>query len=366
MQPTENLSWKRSYLLMKVTDCKLQFTVIVALTLAGHEATVLSAEKPKAGESPVDHLPAHITRITHFGERADFSHDGRKILFIEKTYGDAFEVDLQTKIIRPVTHHFYHGGFTRALYLASGDILLSGSRTFDAVRPHVNRTEQAELWLVDKSLRQPPVRLGEKCSEGPAVSRKHLRIAWTIVASQYPDKLQKGQSQMWMAEVAYENGSAKLVNKKLVLDSLTLPFRTTLETQNFRPPDDKELTFSAYGYQNTDVMGIELDSGKLTNYSNAPGQYDEPEGIFPDGKYTLVESDRQNRRGSGFVDIWKLRLDGSGEMARLTHFSDYPGYKSSNPVVSDDGRYMAFQMAKSKEPAGVGHGIFLYDFAKAK
>jgi hypothetical protein len=26
---------------------------------------------------------------------------------------------------------------------------------------------------------------------------------------------------------------------------------------------------------------------------------------------------------------------------------------------------MAFQMAKSRDPAGVGYGIFLYDFAKA-
>jgi hypothetical protein len=34
-------------------------------------------------------------------------------------------------------------------------------------------------------------------------------------------------------------------------------------------------------------------------------------------------------------------------------------------VVSDDGRYMAFQMAKVRDPAGVGRGIFLYDFAKA-
>jgi hypothetical protein len=27
---------------------------------------------------------------------------------------------------------------------------------------------------------------------------------------------------------------------------------------------------------------------------------------------------------------------------------------------------MAFQMAKSREAAGVGHGIFVYDFEKAK
>ena len=41
--------------------------------------------------------------------------------------------------------------------------------------------------------------------------------------------------------------------------------------------------------------------------------------------------------------------------------SDYPGYKATNPVVSDDGRYMAFQYAKRGDWAGVGRGILLFD-----
>jgi Tol biopolymer transport system component len=88
--------------------------------------------------------------------------------------------------------------------------------------------------------------------------------------------------------------------------------------------------------------------------------------VFPDGKFTLVECDRQNKLGSRHVDLWKLRLDGGGYVERLTFFSDYPGYKSSNPVVSDDGRFMAFQMAKSSDQAGVGYGIFVMDLKKAK
>src|SRR6185369_10987942 len=102
-------------------------------------------------------------------------------------------------------------------------------------------------------------------------------------------------------------------------------------------PDEKELTFSAYGHQGTDVCGIDLATKKVVNYSNAPDQYDEPEGIFPDGLHELVESDKQNRQGSGHVDLWKLALDGTGSMERLTYFSDVPGYKASNPVVNDDG-----------------------------
>jgi len=39
------------------------------------------AAEPNAGGSPADHLPAHILQATWFGERADRSHDGRKIPF---------------------------------------------------------------------------------------------------------------------------------------------------------------------------------------------------------------------------------------------------------------------------------------------
>jgi hypothetical protein len=169
---------------------------------------------------------------------------------------------------------------------------------------------------------------------------------------------------MYEADVAYDKGVPRLANRRLIIDSRDLPFRCTMETQNFRPPHEKELTFSAYGYQGTEVCGIDLATRKVTNYSNAPGQYDEPEGIFPDGRHTCVECDRDNgagKKGSQYIDIWKLALDGSGKMERLTYFNRYPGYKASNPVVSDDGKLMAFQMAKVGDPAGVGRGIFLYE-----
>jgi len=115
-------------------------------------------------------------------------------------------------------------------------------------------------------------------------------------------------------------------------------------------------------------MGIDLQTGKVSNFSQAPGTYNEPEGIFPDGLFTTVEGDRQceslgGRRGPGNIDIWKLKLDGAGrDFVRLTHFNDYEGGKASNPVISTDGRFMAFQAARTTDPAGVGYGILLYWF----
>ncbi len=315
-----------------------------------HDAHMATGDK--TGRSPLDELPPYIRQVTHFGQRADWSHDGKRILFLERTFGDVFEVAVDTGAIHPMTHHYHHEGYTRALYLANGDILLSGAREFDAKNPWASRSEKnAELWVLKKDLSGPPVPLGEKCMEGPAVSRKNMRIAWTQ------------KKQFYLADVVYVDGVAQLANKKQI-KRLT-PFKTGYESQNLRPPDEKELIFSAYGYQGTEVAGVDLETGKVVNYSNAPGQYDEPEGIFPDGKHTLVEGNRHlpkaERRGSGRIDIYKLALDGSGKLERITHFASYPDYKSSNPVVSDDGKYMAFQCARRGAKAGVGIGILVFD-----
>ena len=336
---------------------------VLAACLALAAVSGLGAAEPKPGESPVDHLPPHISRVTWFGERADWSHDGKRILFLSKTFGDAMELDLETKVIRNRTAHYAHCGYTRALYLSNGDILLSGPQQFDPRKPGEARV-QCWLYVLDRSGTKAAVPLSTKCSEGPAVSRKRLHIAWTHVSAQYPDEMPPGSSRMQEAGIEYRDGQPALVNQQLIVDSRDLPFRCTLETQNFRPPAERELTFSAYGHQGTDVCGIDLVTKKVTNYSDSPGQYDEPEGIYPDGQYTLVQCDKQNLKGAGHIDIWKLKLDGSGAYQRLTYFSDYPGYKASNPVVSDDGRFIAFQLATSREAAGVGHGIFVLDIGK--
>ena len=331
-------------------------TLLVALNMI--------AAEPTEGANPAEHLPSYITRLTWFGERADWSHDGNRILFLSKTFGDAMEIDLETKIIRNLTAHYPHHGYTRALYLANGDILLSGPESFDPQKTAEARV-QCWLYVLDKSLSKPAVPLNTKCSEGPAVSRRRMHVAWTHVSRQYPDQMPAGSSRMYEADIDYEEGRARLKNQTLIIESGDLPFACTLETQNFRPPNEQELLFSAYGFQGTDVCGINLTTKQVVNYSDARRQYDEPEGVYPDGQFILVECDKHNPRGAGYVDLWKLKLDGSGYEARLTYFSDYPNFKASNPVVSDAGTHIAFQLAKSNESAGVGHGIFLYDLGNS-
>jgi len=285
---------------------------------------------------------------------------------MERAYGDVFEIELGTGVIRPMTHHFKHNGYTRALYLSNGDILLSGSRTFDPEHHADARGKTAELWYLSRALDGPPVPLGERCSEGPAVSRTSMRIAWAVDHDNYPDRIPEGVSQIWVADVDASGEQPRLAHQRLVLDDRDLDFEVDLETQNFVPPDERRLTFSAYGYQGTEVMTLDLKTGEVVNQSLSPDRYDEPEGIYPDGAHTLVECDRHSGLGSGHVDLWKLALDGSGRYERITWFSEAGRFKASNPVVSDDGRYVAFQVPRVGLAAGVGEGLYILDLETAE
>src|SRR4051812_49122994 len=99
----------------RVMKTRMVGTLTIFLTLS-----TFARAQPAA--SPDRDLPPHITRLTLFGERADFSHDGKRVLFLEKTFGDVYEVDVSTKAPRLLTGFYPHHGYTRALYLANGDI----------------------------------------------------------------------------------------------------------------------------------------------------------------------------------------------------------------------------------------------------
>lgn len=60
------------------------FIRIFNLLLAGFVVLAVCRAQNLPG-NPEDNLPSYIRRITNFGERADFSHDGSRVLFVEKT-----------------------------------------------------------------------------------------------------------------------------------------------------------------------------------------------------------------------------------------------------------------------------------------
>jgi len=314
--------------------------------------------------SPLEALPPHIEQISWFGERADFSPDNRRIAFMAKSFGDAFEIDLATRRTCCLTCSIPGAAFLRVQYLVNGDYLINGPEKFQDIR--VSRRQDSELWILRRDGKLPLIQLNQRLSEGTAVSKRALRIAWSNTEGQYPAEVPKGHSRLYVADLEYAGGAPRLANKKQVLESTTPECR--MEAQDFYDNDTK-LIYTCYKPgDKAEVMGVDLKTGKTTNFSLSPQTYNEPEGIFPGGQHTLVEADRQgNGAGSRHVDIWKLKLDGAGkDFQRLTHFTDYEGFKSSNPVISTDGKMMAFQAAMTKDEAGVGYGILLYYFDKVR
>ena len=323
--------------------------------------------------SPIDNLPPYIKLVSGFGERPDWSHDGRFILFLDKPMGEVYELELATGIIRPKTRHFNHYGFTRAMYLSNSDILLSGPNApFDLTDKQEREKARDLTWLyiMDKSGETPPVPLNTLCAEGPAVSRNKLRIAWTHRDRQLPE-LGKNRAKLLMAEITYQNGIPKLANERVIFDSKQLPFslgHASLETQNLVPPEDVKVTFAVYTINNgnnTDVYVVNSETGEYRTITNSACCYDEPEGIFPDGLHTLVEHGPSDKNAWPLLDLYKLKLDGSGEMQRLTHFTDFKGYKANQGVISNDGKYLSFQIGKDNTEPGVGFGFLIMDLEAA-
>ena len=223
---------------------------------------------------------------------------------------------------------------------------------------------QAELWFLHRDGVTPAQPLDEPCFEGPAVSRRDLQIAWT--RSDYPEELVFARSEIWTGRIVLEDGRARLVEKAKRLDRSAFHQLAFLETQDFRPPEERELLFTAYAYKGGEVMGLDLESGEWTNYSQSWG-YDEAEGVFPDGRSIAVEREPGTHTANpvGDIDIWQLALDGSGQVRRLTYFTEHAGYGANNPVVSPDGRWMAFGLRIKGGGHGNAQGILLYDFTRA-
>ncbi len=333
--------------------------VLLALLL-----TLPLAGQRKAG-SQLDNLPSNMEVLTHFGERADISPDNQRVAFMAKSFGDAMVIDLKTRVIRCLTCNVPGAAFLRVMHLVTGDYILIGPGRFEDIR--TSRSRDNELWFLSKERGAKPVRLGQKMSEGAAISKKSLKIAFSQVHDQAAD-LAPDASRLMVADVDLSANPPKLANPKTVYQSKDR--NCVLEAQDFYDNDSK-MVFTCYEPQGlASAMGIDLKSGEAANFSKAPGTYNEPEGIFPDGQYTCVEGDRQveqlgGRHGGGNIDIWKLKLDGTGkDFVRITHFNDFENGKASNPVVSTDGRFMAFQTANTADPAGVGYGIVLYWFRK--
>jgi hypothetical protein len=152
--------------------------VVVALLLAA------PGDARRRPDSPLDRLPPNVEVLTHFGERADFSPDNRRVAFMAKSFGDAFLIDLDTRELRCLTCGVPGAAFLRVMHLASGDYLLIGPERFEDLGK--SRSRDNELWYLAREAGSRPVRLGRKMSEGAAVSKRSKRVAFAVGHAQDP------------------------------------------------------------------------------------------------------------------------------------------------------------------------------------
>jgi hypothetical protein len=201
-------------------------------------------------------------------------------------------------------------------------------------------------------------RLGQKVYEGVAISRASNHISWVADQRQYPGL----KPTLYTGDIAYSpRGIPYLVHKKAAFSQTG-----AMEPQDFRD-NDQEIIFADYTGTQASVRGYNFVTGKTTTYRTSDSEYNEPEGIFPDGNFELVESSRDrgtDPHQSQRIDLWKLQLKPrSRNFVRLTRFGDLGPFKASNGVVSPDGKWIAFQQSVIGDTPGTGEGLFLMQLA---
>lgn len=326
----------------------------------------LDPEKGTLDGSPADNLPPYIEQVLPSGMRPDWSPNGKALIYTDGPLGDVWRVDLSTGKRRNLTGRLDTFGFLRAHHMASGDLVLCGPdrKPSDPGEPEEGRFDGV-LSVLPKPYTGPLVPLGRPCWEGLAVSRKVDRIAWNeseIDFTSPDERFLTGKSEIWTGDVTRDpTGAPRLTNVRRVATRQDfVPPIVPIEVQDFRGPDENELILTGYGYLAGEVMGYHMSTGEAVNYSNSPF-YEEAEGVARDGSFVVVERDLMVNPIPGALDLWRLGLGGSRTWHRLTHFNRYKGYGASNPVISPDNRFMAFQLSVTDGAEGQGAGIFVLD-----
>lgn len=349
--------------------------LVGTILLAACSAVAQPFDDPEKGTldgSPLDDLPPHIRLLTSFGMRPDWSPDGKRLVFLDGSpVGDVWLASAASGKARKLTGRFPHRGFTRACFLANGDLLLCGPTSGPAPspdRPEAGRfTGMLSVLRATRGFRGPPQPLGIPCWEGVAASRDTPEIAWNrsdidYTASNLVERVVFGISEIWTGRIRFRDGHAVVTEVRMAADRTAVSPIAVLEVQGFR--GRRELILTAYAHAGAEVLGLDRRTGAVRNYSQSP-VYEEAEGVAPSGEWVLVERDLESTFSPGPLDIWRLSLDGRSTWERLTHFNRYRGgWYASNPTVSPDARRFAFQLSIDGATEGQGAGILLFDLRR--
>src|SRR4029079_9465720 len=87
--------------------------------------------------------------------------------------------------IRCLTCNVPAAAFLRVMHLVSGDYILIGPDHFEDIR--TSRTRDNELWYLSKAPGAKAVNVHEKMSEGVAISKSSMTVAYSQIHAQVPE-----------------------------------------------------------------------------------------------------------------------------------------------------------------------------------
>ncbi|MEU0119516.1 hypothetical protein ABZ137_39035 [Streptomyces bobili] len=158
--------------------------------------------------------------------RATKRSDGKRLVLLDAPFGDIRGYDLATGASRNLTEtSVLHKGVLRAHHLTNGDAALCTVTERSADDPEGDRF-RGELWVIHRPLgTRAPVRLGESCWEGMAVSKQpgSTRIAWNQSTIDFtkPDVMVQAlvaKSKILTGRIVYSDGRPKIADRRTALD----------------------------------------------------------------------------------------------------------------------------------------------------
>lgn len=399
---------------MNVRSTNIGLKLSLGLALASAAPSAVSSSAARAAEAPVDYLKAsfRLERILDWGERPDWSRDGKKLAFTKSDIeaGPAYEIDIATKRVRCLTCRWgANGDVTRIYYLPSGNFLIEGppslgtaQRSSDT-KPHRD-PRTTELYWMAASLALPPQRLDAPAWGEIAIAAKPTADGGAIIGW---GAQQGANSRILTAELVETGDKAVLIDRRVVYShdaSKTVPGSATFaETYGFRRDGSSIMFWTVEAPTlNGEMYELNLKTGALKNLSNN-SVHDETH-FFPDERFGLEESNRASdpdgslRGVSGLeeggvraiaavfgarkdlgdlskyaplgplkglarpFDLYVRTMDGSPGLRRLTDISHLGG-NAHQSVVAPDGLRIAFAMiAPASGPFTGKGGLYIGTF----
>lgn len=321
--------------------------------------------------------PITIRSLRDTGGRAFWSPDGEQLAFMEN--GQAYILDMGNGGERCLTCAYDNAGFERVQFLGDGSLLLIGAAdeaeaALDDNIDLVGRIGGTSLWWMPADGSRAPQPLDQRVFEGVAMSPTSNDIAWTQSVLQEQSDFST-EFELRTGRIEVSDDGAALVDRTVVHSTFSI-----IEAQDILD-NGRTMLFSSYydlsrrvappENPDAEVMTVDVMTGEVTNHTNNPA-YDEAEGMFHGTDIDVIESGRDTGDGyGGQLDLYALRLDGTGEdIRRLTRFAeDGPDMKANNPDVHPDGRRIAFSRARviddTSEATGADDGLMLLEFGCA-